>query len=92
MEIVNVVRFKIGPDQEQEMRARRTALIEATKPYGGGPLSTTLTRVDEETWMDLWHWGSEDALKSAQDAQLPEAKAAFALVEYVDGTTGRVAP
>ncbi len=48
MEIVNVVRFKVSPDQEQEMRARRTALI--------------------------------------------EAKAAFALVEYPDRTTARIAP
>ncbi|GAB1509943.1 hypothetical protein [Actinophytocola sp. KF-1] len=92
MEIVNVVRFKVSPDQEQEMRDRRTALIEATRPHGGGPLRTILTRVDEETWMDLWHWPSEDTLKSAQAAQLPEAKAAFALVEYLDGTTGRIAP
>lgn len=92
MEIVNVIRFKVSPDQEQEVHARRTALLEAARAKGLGPLRTILTRVDEETWMDLWHWSSEESLKATQQAQLPEAKAAFALVEVLDSTQGAIVP
>ena len=92
MEIVNVVRFKISPDQEQEMHTRRNTLIAAARALGPGPLRTILTRVDEETWMDLWHWDSEASLRATQQAQLPEAKEAFALVEVIDGTMGHIVP
>ncbi|MBB4908161.1 hypothetical protein [Actinophytocola algeriensis] len=46
--------------------------------------------MDDTTWMDLWHWDSEESLKATQQAQLPAAKAAFAMVEVVDGTMGRI--
>jgi hypothetical protein len=49
-----------------------------------------LTRVDDTTWMDLWHWDSAESLKATRQAQLPAAKAAFAMVEVVDGTMGRI--
>ncbi len=91
MEIVNVMRFRISPDQEQEMHARRATLLAAVHGQTDGLIRTILTRVDEETWMDLWHWGSEAALRSTQQAQLPAAKEAFALVEVLDSTMGRIA-
>lgn len=90
MEIVNVVRFKITPDQEQEMHTRRNALLTAVHARTDGLRHTILTRVDDTTWMDLWHWDSEESLRATQQAQLPEAKAAFAMVELIDGTMGRI--
>jgi len=92
MEIVNVVRFKITPDQEQEMHTRRETLLTAVRSRTDGLRHTILTRVDDTTWMDLWHWDSEESLKATQEAQLPEAKQAFALVELIDGTMGRIVP
>jgi hypothetical protein len=40
--------------------------------------------------MDVWHWDSEESLRATRQAQLPEAKAAFGMVELIDGTMGRV--
>lgn len=90
MEIVNVMRFKISPDQEQEMHARRTTLLAAVHDQTDGLIRAILTRVDEDTWMDLWHWDSEAALRATQQAQLPAAKEAFALVEILDSTLGHI--
>jgi len=90
MEIVNVVRFKISPTREQEMLDTRTVLLAAARKVGPGPRHTVLTRVDEETWMDVWHWDSEESLTATQAARLPEAEAAFGMVEVIDGTMGRI--
>lgn len=92
MEIVNVMRFKISPDQEQEMHTRRNNLLAAVHAQTDGLIHAILTRVDEETWMDLWHWDSETSLRSTQQAQLPQAKEAFALVEIQDSTLGKITP
>lgn len=88
--IVNVVRFTIDPVREREMRDCRTALVAAARTHTSGLRRTVLTRVDDRTWMDVWLWESPEHLQATQEARLPEAAAAFAMVDVIDGTMGTV--
>lgn len=90
MDVVNVVRFKIAQEKEEKMIEQRETLLAAVRKLTPGLLRAILTRVDEETWMDVWHWDSPETLAAVQTAQLPEAKESFAMVTVVDGTMGRI--
>lgn len=90
MEIISVVRFTVPAEDEQEMRRRRDVLITAARRHSPGLRHAVLTQVDEKTWMDVWHWDSEESMVSTQEARLPEAAAGFELVEVVDLTVGRI--
>lgn len=90
MAIVNVVRFKVRPEDADEMVVRRDALVEAAREAGPGLLRAVLSRVDEETWVDIWHWDSEESLATAQAAVRPTAEAAFALVSDIESTRGQL--
>ena len=90
MDIVNVVRFTISEEDEQKMLAQRETLLAAVRAHSTGLQRAVLTKIDEKTWMDLWHWDSEESLTKVQQARLPEAVASFAMVDLIDGTMGRV--
>lgn len=90
MDVVNVMRFTIAAEEEERMIEQRTTLLEAVRKITPGLLRAILTRVDDETWMDVWHWDSQETLVAVQTAQLPEAKASFAMVTPVDSTLGRL--
>jgi hypothetical protein len=87
MNIVNIVRFKVRPEDAKEMVARRDALVDAARTASPGLLRATLSKVDEESWVDVWHWDSAESLEAAQAAVRPVAQAAFELVTEYEGTT-----
>ncbi len=90
MSVINVVRFTIAEENEQKMRTQRETLLTAVRAFTPGLRRAVLTRVDEKTWMDIWHWDTEESLTAVQQAQLPEAAASFAMVTLVDGTKGHI--
>lgn len=90
MDVVNIVRFTIAQEKEEQMIEQRETLLAAVRKRTPGLLRAILTRVDEETWMDVWHWDSQESLVAVQTAQLPEAKESFAMVTLVDSTLGKI--
>ena len=81
MAVIRLVRFTVEPTRADDMIARRADLVAATRRLYPGLVEARLTRVDEQTWLDLWHWESmdhaEDAIRGAAD--IPGAAAAFEL-------------
>lgn len=90
MAIVNVVRFKVRPENADEMVTRRDALVEAARAASNGLLHAVLSKVDEENWIDIWHWESEESLAAVQAQVTPVAEAAFALVSDIESTRGQL--
>jgi hypothetical protein len=89
MAVVRLDRFKTDPARIDELITRRNALVAAVRQATPGLVQARLTRVDDETWIDMWCWETlahaQAAAKLAQTGQIPEAGAAFALT--TDGTT-----
>lgn len=90
MAIVNIVRFKVRPEDADEMVARRDALVDAAKKASPGLVRAVLSKVDDESWVDIWHWDSEESLKAAQAEVGPVAQAAFELVSDHESTRGEL--
>ncbi|MDX6247461.1 MAG: hypothetical protein QOF10_821 [Kribbellaceae bacterium] len=90
MTILRLTRFTVEPSRADEMLEKRADLITAVRAKCAGPTETRLARVDEQTWLDLWRWDSDEALQEAVEVAhgLPEAPAAFAMVQ--DPTAERV--
>ncbi|TWD83565.1 hypothetical protein FB561_4731 [Kribbella amoyensis] len=90
MSVLRLTRFVAAdPQQVDEILAARAALIAAVRATTDSLTETKLARVDDETWLDVWRWESGEALDqvTAVAPNLPEAKAAFALVK--DATVER---
>jgi hypothetical protein len=89
MTIVRLDRFKADPAHVNELIGRRNALLAAVKQATPGLIRARLTRVDDQTWIDMWEWDtrehSQAAITHARSGQIPEAGAAFALT--TDATT-----
>jgi hypothetical protein len=83
MTILRLTRFTVDAARADEMLEKRVELITAVRAKCTGPTETRLARVDDETWLDLWCWDSDESLQEAAALapSLPEAKAAFALVQ-----------
>jgi quinol monooxygenase YgiN len=86
MAVIRITRFTADPANTDDLLARRANLIDAVRANHPGLTDTRLARVDDETWLDVWRWESDEALQAAVAGAhaLPEAPAAFALVH---GTT-----
>jgi hypothetical protein len=83
MTILRLTRFTLEPARTDQMLETRAELIKAVRSNCSGLTETRLARVDDETWLDLWRWESDEALQAAVAIAptLPEAAAAFALVQ-----------
>jgi hypothetical protein len=90
MAIVNIVKFTVRPEDADEMVVRRDALVDAAREAAPGLLRAVLSKVDEETWVDVWHWDSEESLQAAQNVVGPVAQAAMALVKDPETTRGQL--
>ena len=87
MAVIRMDRFKADPAATDELISARNALVTAVRNATPGLLQARLTRVDDETWVDMWYWDTrahaQAAVALAQAGQLPEAGAAFALTTDV---------
>lgn len=90
MTLVNIVKFKVRPEDADEMVARRDALVDAARKASTGPRRATLSKVDEETWVDIWLWDSAEDLTAAQAEVGPVAQAAFELISDHESTQGQL--
>ena len=91
MTVLRLDHFTIDPADTGEMLTRHTALVATAKDAFPGLIEVQLAKVDDQTWIDVWHW---DTLANAQAAAaqgptIPEAGAAFLLtkslaVEYAE--------
>ncbi|WP_199434159.1 hypothetical protein [Qaidamihabitans albus] len=80
MTIIRITRFGAAPSVDTDaLLARRTALISTIRASYSGLLDTRLTRAEDGTWVDIWHWDSADSAMTVAQAGLPEAAAAFAV-------------
>lgn len=82
MALMRLTRFTIDAADREPMLTKRAALIDAVRARYPGLTETRLTRIDDEHWLDLWRWESDDHLQAvvAGVHDLPEATPAFALV------------
>jgi hypothetical protein len=87
MTVLRITHFEAAPDNVEEMRARRNALVSAVRALHPGLGQVRLARLDDRRWVDTWQWTSRaDAEAALADApNLPEAKAAFAVTENPGG-------
>ena len=83
MAIMRLTRFSIDAADREPMLTTRAALIDAVQARYPGLTETRLTRIDDEHWLDLWRWESDEHLQAAVAGahDLPEAGPAFALVK-----------
>ena len=85
MAVLRLDQFTIDPADTGELLTRHAALVAAAKDAFPGLIEVQLTKVDDQTWLDVWRWNS---LASAQAAvagatTIPEAAAAFSLTKTI---------
>ncbi|GAA3794460.1 hypothetical protein GCM10022226_12290 [Sphaerisporangium flaviroseum] len=97
MPIIRTICFTTNRADQQEMLARRAALIDAVRARLPGLVETTLSLLDDDRpehdrWMDIWRWDSADSVKAATDAApaWPETAAAFSLTRDIVASQGAV--
>lgn len=83
MTVARFARFHTEPAAAEEMIAKRGALIAAIRKRFPGLIETRLGRLDERTWIDVWHWESLEHLQRALEGgpTISEAPAVFALTQ-----------
>jgi antibiotic biosynthesis monooxygenase len=85
--VLRLDRFRADPTLAEELLARRNALVAAVREAVPGLVEARLVRIDDETWIDMWHWDSrasaQAAAARARAGNIPEAAAAFALTREV---------
>lgn len=65
MSIIRITRYTTDPADVAAMLSRRDALVSAVRAAHPGLQQATLGRVDRDTWLDLWWWGSREELQAA---------------------------
>jgi heme-degrading monooxygenase HmoA len=83
MTVARFARFHVEPTDADEMITRRAALVAAIRQRFPGLIETRLGRLDERTWIDVWHWESLAHLQRALEGgpAIAEAPAVFALTQ-----------
>ncbi len=92
MAIARLARFQVDPADVAEMLARRATLIDAVRRSHHGLDEAQLTRIDEETWLDIWRWESADLMNQALAGApaLAEAGPAFALTRDMSAEVAEI--
>ncbi|MFB4293172.1 antibiotic biosynthesis monooxygenase [Nonomuraea sp. ATR24] len=91
---VELTRFKVSPDREEEMLAARPAMLADFRADRDGFLGARLIRLPGGEWLDVVDWRSPEdyAASRAKGANLPGVAAFFATIaELVSAEEGTVA-
>jgi hypothetical protein len=74
-------RYTIDEAYFDELLARRAAAIDTIRASHPGLVETRLTRLEDDTYTDVWRWESPDQMRAAAAGlpHIPEAGAAMAL-------------
>ena len=65
MAVVRLDRFTVDPGDVEELLARRNALVAAVRNAVPGLIQARLAKLDDKTWIDLWHWDSRSSAQTA---------------------------
>ena len=65
MAVIRLDRFTADPATTDELISRRNALVAAVRNATPGLLQARLTRVDDETWIDMWCWDTRAHVQAA---------------------------
>src|SRR5687768_15819756 len=92
MTIIRTTRFTADPTGAAQVLERRRNLLAAIRARFAGPAEARIIRVDERTWVDMWHWDSQETLDAALEGapKLPEAAAAFEVAQDVSAEQGNL--
>jgi len=91
MAVIRMHHYAIDAEDLDEMLARRAVLISAVRAAYSGLAETRLTRLQDGTYTDTWRWDTADQMKAARPAaELPEARAAMALVRDATAVNGEI--
>jgi hypothetical protein len=72
-------RYVVEGDQEQQLLAKRVAMVEAAKENFQGLIDVTLAKLDDGSYVDAWIW--ED--RSFCEAAMAKAEAVPAVAEWL---------
>lgn len=75
MTISRTTRFTLGSADVGELLARRAVLIERIRADYPGLTRTVLSRLEDGSFTDVWHWASREQMQDVLAAvpTLPEA-------------------
>jgi hypothetical protein len=65
--IVEIARFRVPEDAEQEMLAERPAMVEAMRRRYPSYRDAYLTRLDDGVWVDVVLWGDRAEAEGAAE-------------------------
>jgi heme-degrading monooxygenase HmoA len=65
MAVVRLDRFTVDPGDVEQLLARRNALVTAVRDAVPGLIEAGLAKLDDQTWIDLWHWDSRASAQAA---------------------------
>ncbi|WP_049558212.1 antibiotic biosynthesis monooxygenase family protein [Nonomuraea sp. SBT364] len=91
---VELTRFKVRPDREEEMLAARPGMLADFRADREGFLGARLVRLPGDEWLDVVEWRSaaDFAASRAKGANLPGIAAFFdTIAELVSAEEGVVA-
>ena len=85
MSVITITRFAIDPANADALQVRHASLVAAIRFTAPGLTTTQLAKLDDTTWLAVWHWDSPESLEHARAVapNLPEAAEAFALADDV---------
>ncbi|MEV4320077.1 antibiotic biosynthesis monooxygenase [Actinocrispum sp. NPDC049592] len=94
MTTVELTRFKVLPDNTEQLLKARPAMLKDFEADREGFLNARLVRLPDNEWLDIVEWRTPEdfAASRAKGANLPGIKAFFdaidSLVAAEEGTTG----
>ena len=91
MAVAKTHHYSVAEADLDELLARRAALITAVRAGYPGLTGTQLTRLEDGTFADTWHWDTAERMRAARPAtELPEARAAMSLVRDHTARNGEI--
>jgi hypothetical protein len=91
MPVIRIHRYTVDPADIEELRARRTTLIDAIRVAFPGLIETRLVRLEDGTFIDAWRWESGEQMQAAlAAAPFPEAGPAWSLTREATSEDGEI--
>lgn len=82
MATFELARYQIDPSNAEKLEIQWPLAVKAISYEFPGLIQANLVRLDDTTWIDIWHWEShEAAVKAAEGApKIPAAAEMFSLI------------
>jgi len=85
MSTLELARFTVAPEEVAGMLAARAAVVGELRAHCPDVRRVYLTRVDEDTWLDVVEWESREAAEAAMATvmELPGCRRVFGHIREV---------